>query len=204
MNRITYYLPSLIVKRLLPVLLLILVVACKEGKKQEKPVNLDSLQNVLTSLTDSLNASWSNMIASDDQKLRHIQTLVQLLEKLPHTNTYVLDSVRILTTSMPDKRYHTIEEITLEKVDAYDAATDSLMNLVRKAYESADKKKCESCEALMNRISEIDGEVVTYRIHYDQQTQAYNTFVQQNQKNMAKANPKYQKLHPKPVFQNLQ
>ncbi len=185
-------------------LLLLVIIACKENRKQEKTVNLDSLRSQYTILNDSLATSWNDMIASDDQKLRHIQTLLWKIDSIPRLKVPIADSAAGLVKTLPEKRYQNVQELTLQKVDAYDAATDTLFQLLGKIDSLVQKKGCKTCQELIGRIRTIDSEGIMYRIRYDRHAQAYNAFIQENKENLLKINPKFDTLVSKPVFQQLQ
>jgi hypothetical protein len=190
---------------LLPLAAVLLVAGCKpktDNAATEQPVvRVDSLQRVLTSLNDSLNVTWREMLDSDAQKLRHIDTLLKRIEGTGKYDKALFNQAATIRASLAARRYERPEELTSDQITAYDNATDSLITTVTTLYERLpNPNRCPDCEALRGRIQDTDQAVLPYRIRYDQHAEAYNRFVNQNRASLQQGEDPADSLRARPLF----
>ncbi len=191
---------------LLPLAGVLLLAGCKpktENTATETPaVQVDSLQRVLASLNDSLDVTWREMLASDAQKLRHIDTLMRRIETTGPYDKALFGQATAIRASLAAKRYQQPEDLTSAQIDAYDNATDSLISTVLTVYERLpNPNRCPDCEALRGRIEETDQTVLPYRLRYDRHAEAYNRFVNQNRASLRQGEDTADSLRVRPLFQ---
>jgi hypothetical protein len=191
---------------LLPLAGVLLLAGCKpkaDNTATETPtVRVDSLQRVLTSLNDSLDVTWREMLASDAQKLRHIDTLMRRIEATGQYDKALLSQAATIRASLEARRYQRPEDLTSTQIDAYDNATDSLISTVLTVYERLpNPNRCADCEALRGRIEETDQAVLPYRLRYDRHAEAYNRFVNQNRASLQQGEDAADSLRARPLFQ---
>lgn len=191
---------------LLPLAGVLLLAGCKpkaDTTATETPaVRVDSLQRVLTSLNDSLDVTWREMLDSDAQKLRHIDTLLRRIEATGSYDKALFGQATAIRASLAAKRYERPEDLSSAQITAYDNATDSLISTVLTLYERLpNPDRCPNCEALRGRIQETDQAVLPYRIRYDRHAEAYNRFVNQNRASLQQGEAAADSLRARPLFQ---
>lgn len=179
---------------------------CKNaGRTAAIEVNSDSLQIQFNALNDSLRVSWDEMTASDDEKIGAVGQLLQSISRSCKPDQILYDSVARQQQSLPAKRYLSPDAITSDQIDRYDASTDSLLNGVRVLYEKTDARVCcTGCDSVLNRIEQLHGQVVMYRIRYDGHGRQHNALLSQQKENLTRLNPEYDKLKPKQLFSLMQ
>jgi hypothetical protein len=155
----------------------------------------------LAALNDSVDVTWREMLDSDAQKLRHLDTLLLRIRQTGQYDKDLFEEATRLRASLAAKRYQRPEELTSAQIDAYDAATDSLIGTVLTVYERLPNPgRCENCEALRSRIQETDEAVLPYRLRYDRHAEAYNRFVNQNQAALREDTQSPDSLRARPLF----
>ncbi len=182
---------------------LLLLAGCRHKTEttEQSTVRIDSLQRVLTTLNDSVDVTWREMLDSDAQKLRHIDTLLLRIRQTGQYDKELFEEATHLRASLAAKRYQRPEELTSAQIDAYDAATDSLISTVVTVYERLPNPgRCQNCEALRSRIQETDEAVLPYRLRYDRHAEAYNQFVNQNQAVLREDTQGTDSLRARPLF----
>jgi hypothetical protein len=194
---------------LLPLAGVLLLAGCKpkaDNAATEQPtVRIDSLQRVLTSLNDSVDVTWREMLDSDAQKLRHIDTLLKRIESTGGYDKALFNQATAIRASLAARRYERPEDLTSAQIDAYDNATDSLITTVVAVYEKLpNPNRCPDCEALRGRIQATDEAVLPYRLRYDRHAEAYNRFVNQNRATLQQGEPESDTLRSKPLFRLAQ
>jgi hypothetical protein len=168
-------------------------------------VNLDSLQTQFKALDDSLQTSWQVMIASDDDKLRLVGQLLNEIGKgCPHDKAIHAELVRE-HQGLPAKRYASPDAMTSSQIDQYDAATDTLLNDLRSFYQNVPTQKCCSgCQATLDEVERLHGEVIMFRIRYDNHAKEYNALVTQQKEKLAALKPEFKTLKTKQLFSLMQ
>ena len=169
------------------------------------PVNLDSLQTQFKASDDSLRNSWQVMIASDDEKLRLVGQLLNDIGKgCPHDKAIHTELVRDYQ-GLPAKRYASPDAMTSNQIDQYDAATDTLLNNLRDFYQTVPTQKCcPDCQAALGEVERLHGEVIMFRIRYDNHAKEYNALVTQQKENLAALRPEFKTLKTKQLFSIMQ
>ena len=190
---------------LLPLAGVLLLAGCKpkaDNAATEQPVvRVDSLQRVLASLNDSVDVTWREMLDSDAQKLRHIDTLLKRIEGTGQYDKALFNRATAIRASLAARRYQRPEDLTSAQIDAYDNATDSLITTVVTVYERLpNPNRCPDCEALRGRIQTTDEAVLPYRLRYDRHAEAYNRFVNQNRASLQQGEAETDSLRSKPLF----
>ncbi|CAA9227427.1 MAG: hypothetical protein AVDCRST_MAG56-784 [uncultured Cytophagales bacterium] len=190
---------------LLPLVGALLLAGCKPKADNtatgQPTVRVDSLRSVLASLNDSVDVTWREMLDSDAQKLRHIDTLLKRIEGTGQYDKALFNRATSIRASLAARRYERPEDLTSAQIDAYDAATDSLISTVATVYERLpNPERCPDCEALRGRIQETDEAVLPYRLRYDQHAEAYNRFLNQNRAALRQGEDAADSLRARPLF----
>jgi hypothetical protein len=168
---------------------------------EQPTVRVDSLQRVLASLNDSVDVTWREMLDSDAQKLRHIDTLLKRIEGTGQYDKALFNQATAIRASLAARRYQRPDDLTSAQIDAYDNATDSLITTVVTVYERlSNPNRCTDCEALRGRIQDTDEAVLPYRLRYDRHAEAYNRFVNQNRASLQRGEAETDSLRAKPLF----
>lgn len=188
-------------------LLIILLAACRQGTNTADigEVSTDSLQVQLTSLTDSLDTSWKEMIDSDDQKILEVGRLLATMQERCKLTGTPIEKLLQQQTTLADSRYKSPQDMGSEQIDQYDASTDSLLQSLDALYESQNVSACcSTCDGLRDDIKKRHSDVVMYRIRYDSHAREYNALVTQQKDNLKRINPAYGNLKPRPLFSLMQ
>ncbi|MBD0257777.1 MAG: hypothetical protein ICV83_18850 [Cytophagales bacterium] len=183
---------------------LLLLAGCQKKTETtgQPTVRVDSLHRVLAALNDSVDVTWREMLDSDAQKLRHIDTLMRRIEATGQYDKTLFNQAAAIRASLAARRYERAEDLTSTQITAYDNATDSLISTVLTVYERLpNPNRCPDCEALRGRIQETDQAVLPYRIRYDRHAEAYNRFVDQNRASLRQGEDASDSLRARPLFQ---
>jgi flagellar motility protein MotE (MotC chaperone) len=156
---------------------LVVLFSCKNEVKEEKTVEhaqSNLVVNQLKAIDDSCSKAWTMMMESDDQKIKDIQRLLQEISYIPGHNESKLQELIEQTKGLAAVRYSQAD-ISSEKIDAYDKATDELLRAVFDLKRNTKGvEQYTLTEELETAIREADGKVVNYRVLYDTWAKQYN------------------------------
>jgi len=114
------------------------------------------------------------MVSSDDQKIKDIQRLIQEISYIPSHNEKLVEKLSIQTKELATLRY-TQEDLNSDKINAYDAATDSLIKAIFDLKRNTKGvEQYTLTEELEQSIRAADGSVVNYRVLYDVWVKKFN------------------------------
>lgn len=196
-------------RNLLPILFaVILMIACKETRKENKEeteikteMPQDQLQVKVNQLDDSAQLAWKFMIEADDQKIAFTKRLLDEVSYTPKYNVVKHAKLMEQCLELKAKRYDTTN-LSSEKIDKYDAATDSLLKQVKALVISTPNvENYPLCGELLNDISALDNDVVMHRVKYDNWAMQYNTILEQHNEELKSLGKPYADLQPKGTFQ---
>ncbi|GAA3925567.1 hypothetical protein [Hymenobacter algoricola] len=192
-------------KKLVPLALLLLLLAgldsCNRTPKPIDPVSPAAARVQLDVLRDSVNARWTQMIASDDAKVKATSRVLQELEQQPGTDRTLLQRVALANERLPRRRYDQQTMVNSAAIDAYDVAQDSVLHLVYGFAQPAAGSPSAPVQQLTNDIQAADSEVVGYRLRYDRAVKQFNSYLKLHQVELASLGGKYGKLQPLPLFE---
>jgi hypothetical protein len=151
-------------------------------------------------LRDTVNSRWKRMIDSDNQKLVATTAVLHTLESLPGTDKAQVQELSDANNRLLDIRYDQQTMSESERIDAYDAAQESVLRGVYAAVQPQ-LDKSQDVQALTETIKAVDEEVIGYRVRYDQAVKRYNNYLQMHAHTLKKAGRKYAKLQPLPLFE---
>lgn len=172
------------------------------GSETQSVANVDSLRGQLRILTDSLDRSWQDMLAADNEKVSKIDQLLTVFPQRKQYNVQQYDAVNVQRKALSQLRFGKPEQLTSPGIDRYDAATDSLMrNIMALGATSPSFDSDPLSQSLLVRIGEINQAMVFYRIRYDSHAQAYNTFIAKHKAALSATDPSFGNLAPRPLFQ---
>jgi len=181
-------------------------VQCKPKQQtQTGEVNADSLQLQLNALNDSLQISWDAMINSDNQKIRQMDALLKDLSQTCKYDKSTYNQITEEQKMLVAKRYTSPDVLTNEQIDEYDSATDTLLSNLRTFYKANQIKQCcVTCDSLLSDVENLHGEVVMYRIRYDNHAKEFNVLITQQKDVLAQLKPEYRNLKPRQLFSIMQ
>jgi hypothetical protein len=186
-----------------PLLLLILfaVFSGSSCKKGEDPEKLKKLKVSIDSLYFERMAAWDSMINEDDKKIRYMGRLLDEINYQLSFDEIKMTKLRADIQGLSGLRYKIDELSQMEKVDDYDAATDSairdLMNFVTETPQASD---IPLISELMTDIRSMDNSVLQRRNTFDDATMALNELIENNKKNLKKLGAQYSDMEPFPLF----
>ena len=177
------------------------LVACNRTPKAFDPASATAAKQQLDVLRDSVDTRWAQMIASDDAKITAINQMLNELERWPAADKQQLQLLTQANNRFKNLRY---QQLTMQspQIDRYDTAQDSLLSVLR-AMTSRPDGPAPSTTVLntLGTIGDYDGQVVGYRVKYDQAAKKFNNYIQLHQAELQSLGGKYKQLTPLPLFE---
>ena len=191
-----------VLKKLLPLafLLLISLDSCNRTPKVIDPTSPAAARAQLNILRDSVNAQWQEMVASDDAKIKTTAQLLQALEQQPGTDRAQLQQLTQANSRLRHLRYDQQSMAVSERIDAYDAAQDSVLHAVYALALPDAGAPTPAIGSLAQTVHEADDQVIVYRVRYDEAAKRFNDYLQQHQQGLTSLGGQYAKLQPLPLF----
>ena len=175
-----------------------LLPSCMRGMKgsSKKAVKAE-----MDMVSDSLNIYWNTLITADDRKISDIGRLLLEISYVENYNEAEQERLQRLQKQLLIKRYDQ-ESMTSEKIDAYDLATDSLINQVVKLCSFTPEIETHPlAEELTEEIKTEDSRLVIYRAYYDRWVKRYNQLLKAHSRKLKKLGPPYSSYKPKLLFE---
>ncbi|RSK44320.1 hypothetical protein [Hymenobacter perfusus] len=184
---------------LLALATLLTTISCNRTPKPIDPASAQAVKVQLDILQDSVEARWSDMVASDDTKLHDTRQLLRELTTQPGTNRQQLAQLQYANDRLPRRRYTQQTMAESERIDAYDAAQDSLLRAVYTLLPN-EQEPAAAIKTLTDQIQAADGELISFRVRYDQAATRFNNYLQVHTAELEQLGGKYAKLKPLPLF----
>jgi hypothetical protein len=185
--------------------LVILSLSCerKETKNSNPPpLKVEQAKMELGQFNDSINKVWKIMIESDDQKIADIKRLLLEISYTDKPSTIELMKIQKMQEQLVSKRYDQVTMADSKKIDDYDFATDSLVKSAMSLTSSTTGiENHPLAKELTEDIMEADNNVVRYRTLYDSWTKLYNSYLENNEKQLKELGEPYASYKKKPLFQ---
>ncbi|SMB98231.1 hypothetical protein SAMN00120144_1015 [Hymenobacter roseosalivarius DSM 11622] len=195
-------------KKLFPLAFLLFVAtftACKTDRANKTavvdPVSPAAAKAQLDVFRDTIEVRWNQMIASDDAKMRDTKQVLRELQKQPNANTTQVRQLTRANDRLKTLRYTQRTMTASERIDAYDAAQDSVLRAVYAVALPASGPANETVQSLTESIQAADNQVVGYRVRYDQAAKQFNNYLKVHEPEISKAGAKYKQLQPLPLFE---
>ncbi len=184
----------------------LLAFSCKKADRSttstanEEPSN--ALQVQADNLRDSVEVHWVRLIESDDRKLDNVERVLREMSSYPYYDRGRIAELRDLQGRMRQIRYDRQTLASDERIDRYDAASDSLMYGLMQLYRSVDQAdKYSSIEALINDIKSADDSTIIYRVHYDKYAKELNEFTSTHNSSLQQMGSPYANIPRQHTFQ---
>ncbi|WP_155832995.1 hypothetical protein [Hymenobacter swuensis] len=174
-------------------------IGCNRTPKPIDPASAQAVKVQLDILQDSVEARWSEMVASDNAKLHDTRQLLRELTTQPGTNRQQLAQLQYANDRLPRRRYTQQSMAESERIDAYDAAQDSLLRAVYTLLP-AGQEPTAAIKTLTDQIQVADGELISFRVRYDQAATRFNNYIQVHTAELEQLGSKYANLKPLPLF----
>ncbi|OWP64467.1 hypothetical protein CDA63_03605 [Hymenobacter amundsenii] len=190
-------------KRFTSLLLLLAVLvsaSCNRTPKPIDPASAEAVKVQLNILRDTVTANWTEMLASDDAKLRDTRQLLRELTTQPGTDRTQLAQLQYANDRLPKRRYTQQTMAESAHIDAYDAAQDSVLRAVYGLALPENREPAPIVRELTERIQTADAELVAYRVHYDQAATRFNNYLVVHAQELQQLGGSYAKLQPLPLF----
>lgn len=174
------------------------------GKKQQEPLTkftkTDSLTETYLALQDSVLQSWNLMINDDNHKLEAMENLLHELVVSGAGDPIVLENYYERLQQLRRSRYTQKTMTNAHIVEEYDFASNALISeLISVAESQKEFAYNPTLQKLADQIRTADQRVENYREQYDQVTQRYNAFLENNRKYLKEIDTD-SSLETKPVF----
>ncbi|QJX49104.1 hypothetical protein HMJ29_20215 [Hymenobacter taeanensis] len=182
------------------VALVMATTSCNRKPKAIDPASKEAVKTQVNILRDSVRDRWSEMVTSDDDKIRNVQQVLVALEAQPGTDRAQLEGLQRATARLKDRRYTQESMAESARIDAYDSAQDSLLQIVYRIALPTDRQPTESVKALTDKIQDADGQLVGFRVRYDQAATRLNNYLQVHTAELDQLGGQYSKLKPLPLF----
>jgi hypothetical protein len=182
--------------------LVLLAVSCERKTDGDQSLTKkEKIKQEIDLINDSLNSSWNNMSASDDQKLKDIKRLLDEVSYTGKYNVLLYDSLVSLHKQLLAKRYDAATMSDSQKIDAYDQATDSLLKATfRLVNTTPEIENHPIAKTLIEDIMFADNNLVLYRARYDRWVKEYNSYVDRHSGKLEKLGMPYSTFKKKPMF----
>ena len=190
-------------KRFTSLLLLVaavFLVSCNRKPKSFDPASVEAVKVQLNILRDSVEAHWSEMLDSDNAKLSDTRRLLRELTTQPGTDRTQLAQLQYANDRLPKRRYTQRTMAESARIDAYDAAQDSLLRAVYGLAQPASGEPTPIVKELTERIQTADVDLIAYRVHYDQAVARFNNYLIVHAAELQQLGGSYAKLQPLPLF----
>jgi hypothetical protein len=160
---------------LLPFVLLIFASCSRPGTTERQQAYTDSIAHSFVNVKDSVHAAWSRMIEDDDEKHFFMK---RLLLEVSYTGVYDVQEYNrlvYLVDSLHAFRYDQITMMDSDLIDRYDEfSSDVSYQVIQFARTHPEYEKYGLMQELISDISEKNGNILLYRIHYDNHVREYN------------------------------
>jgi hypothetical protein len=169
--------------------------------KTEEKLSVDSLKIRVQMVHDSMQTAWQIMTISDDEKFSDIKRLLQEATYTSSYNPVKLTKLQTLTDSVLASRY-TLENMTSEHIDQYDAATANLLkNVFQFVSETPELENHSITDELLTSIQKSDNDMVNHRVLYDRWAKEYNYLVYHYKEELQQLGEPFSSYKSKPIFQ---
>jgi hypothetical protein len=198
----------------LPIKLLGMLVLCLSviSCNKEKPSGTENttapgkeaiaLKDSADVFIDSANASWKQMMASDDKRLWANERIITEITSLDTYDAEACKKMLAMVNEVKQQRYNPENMAENGKIDRYDTLTDKLWAETRALISKHPKiNKYILVEQLKNEIAVALDSQVIYRINYDKKAKALRNFGKANQQVLEQLGAKYSQLNKTPVFE---
>jgi hypothetical protein len=186
---------------------LMLVTGCAASCKRDgskatmNPASTAAVKAQFDVLRDSVDLKWSNMIASDDQKIGVTRLLLRELEGKSGVDAAQLPAFMRANERLKARRYNQQTMASSELIDRYDAAQDSLLHALYPVAAPNGGAPTENARNFIEGIQQLDAGVAPFRVQYDRAVKNYNTYLQLHQQELQSLGGKYAELKPLPLFE---
>ncbi len=158
----------------------ILLTGCgqKESTGEEHAfTKIDSLTESYLAYNDSILQAWNLMINDDNQKIKSMRQLVNMLSESNEFNQEELEVLSERINQLLENRY-TPESLREELIEEYDFASNALITEITTRAEGYSKfDQDEKPQKIVAEILAADQRVEKYRNEYDQIVERYNQFL---------------------------
>jgi hypothetical protein len=162
----------------------LLLTSCGQKTNTEEHqqfTKIDSLTEKYLAYNDSILQAWNVMINDDNQKIKTMRYLVNVLLE---SNEVSHDELAILNERIDllfENRY-TPESLNEARIEEYDFASNALITEVTTQIKNYSKfEESEKLQKLVDEIIAADQRVEKYRSDYDAIVEQYNQFLEINQ-----------------------
>jgi hypothetical protein len=185
--------------------------SCKTDKKETKVATKKErviakktdtqLKADLLKLQQEMDAAWIEMIASDDQKIDNLQTLLARVGREKSYDKKTLSGLLSAQNNLKKQRYSQEGISSVAAVDTYDSVQVKLMDDTNNLISTSNLAERDTVAArLATKIQEDDSRVPILRGHYDKAAKTYNQYLKDYQPQIRKLGPPYTEMKPMPLF----
>lgn len=185
----------------LAILTIILSVSCasKNSKIAITESVVDSVNQEMMHLEDSISSTWKVMIDEDNTKL---QLMKRLIDEISYTKTYDQATYDSLDQSIAALRALRYDQTSMQQsslIDQYDNQTREVVNqVIAFANNHPLKSEYPIIDELIEEIRILDNQVIYRRVDYDNSAVTYNKYIEENQEIISKTG---KVPTPRPLFQ---
>jgi hypothetical protein len=141
------------------------------------------------------------MIASDDQKIDNLQTLLARVGRDKHFEQKDLTTLLAERDNLKKQRYDRPGIKDVAAVDAYDSAQIKLLDATYQLIETNNLAARDTIAGqLASKIQEDDSRVPILRAYYDKAAKNYNQYLKDYQPQIQKLGAPYSEMKPAPLF----
>ena len=138
--------------------------------------------------------------AADDQKITLTRLLLKELQPLPGQDAAQLQAFSQANNRLAARRYDQRTMVTSARIDAYDAAQDSLLQRLIPIAAPNGAAPSENARNYVEGIQQLDARVVGDRVKYDRAAQSYNNYLRLHQAELQALGGQYAEMKRLPLF----
>ncbi len=163
----------------LPIVLGTIVFSCK----MNKPKSIDEIKALrieYDSLLAAADSAWHRMMTDDDENIFYMKRLLQEVSFTYEYDSLVYAGLLSRVEELKKSRYTRESMKDGNLIDKYDDLTDEVIHEVSRFASSHPRfENYPLMGELIAEITDLDGNVLLFRIGYDSATHAYNRFIEE-------------------------
>jgi len=148
-----------------------------EAPPASRPASPAEARARLATLRDSATAAFQRLQASDDRKLAVLRLALQELSKRPGAPRAQLAVLRREAGQLPARRYDRQTMAAPGRIDAYDAAQDSVLHRFYPLAAPGGQAPTPALRQQVAAIKSADEQVLPLRIGYDRAAKIHNAYL---------------------------
>ncbi len=148
-------------------------------------------------IDQNLQTAWNDLEKHDQEKINQSRKLLSLLKNIPEIKPQQTDTLNLLLQDLEKKRLNKTKMAVSENIDAYDLATEKLLNHIKSVFDRLPQEKRNAeIDSIWSQVQKIDEGDLLRRIRYDGYAEEMNQILRNQGDSLRFAKKKHRKLSP--------